>query len=192
MNGRNALVAATLAAVMAGVFAGLGGCGTATLLNQTKERTGNVTMVFFNNTPYTASFSYGTWDEWDRSPGAVSLQQLRLAPNSSSSATSVTCRRNAAVATQAFYNRVIWTKTDQNTSNFDPEAFDVVIHFSAAPSGSDTQGLPTVGTAQGSEKLLGVDYSCADQLVFKFFQDPDAPGGFRVDFEDILDKPQGQ
>jgi len=83
---------------------------------------------------------------------------------------------------------VIATKTDEATTSFDADSFDTVVHFSAAASDSDAAALPTAGTALGVEKLLGVDYSCADLLVFTFTEDPDAEGGFRVDFEVILDQ----
>jgi hypothetical protein len=191
MNRRDVLAGGGLALALAAVLAGQGGCLPSVFLNQTKQRTGNITFQFVNNTPYTAVFSYGTYDAWDNTPGAASLEQLRLAPNTSSSPTSVTCRRNAVVGTQDFLDRVLLIGTE-NFANFDPDAFSAVVQFSSAPTGSSAAGLPTAGTAQGQNRLLGVDYSCADQLVFKFFVDPDAPGGFRIDFDDILDKPANQ
>lgn len=180
-----------LALVLAVLLAGQGGCIPSIFLNQTKQRTGNITIQFVNNTPYTAVFSYGTYDAWDNTPGLATLEQLRLAPNTSSTPTTVTCRRNAAVGTQDFVNRITLLGTDTFAS-FDPDAFSTVVQFSAAPTGSSAAGLPTAGTAVGQNRLLGVDYSCGDQLVFKFFVDPDATGGFRIDFDDILDKPANQ
>jgi hypothetical protein len=82
---------------------------------------------------------------------------------------------------------VIETEADLSADEFVPEAFDTVVHFSSAPAGSTGEGLPTQGTAEGIERLLGVDYSCEDQLVFTFVQDPDAPGGFRIDYQVIVD-----
>lgn len=164
-----------------------GGCPESVFQNLTKERTGNISMQFINNTDYLAAFSYGSWDEWDHSPGDATLEQLLLSPNSVSTAATVPCRRNAAVGTQRFVNRVLATQAD-DTDDFIPEAFDVTVHFSSAPTGSDAEQLPTAGTAAGVEVWLGVDYSCGDQLVFTFWEDPDAPGGFRVDYEVILDE----
>jgi hypothetical protein len=147
-------------------------------------------MQFINNTRYRAAFSFGTWDASDRTPGPVTLQQLRVPANTSSTAATVPCRRNAAVGTKNFVDRVVATKTDQTTTTFDPDSFDKVVHFSAAASDSDAAALPTAGTALGVEKLLGVDYSCADLLIFTFWEDPDAEGGFRVDYEVVLDQVQ--
>lgn len=169
-----------------GLLAAAAGCTPDLFDNLTKERTGNISVSFVNNTPYRAAFSYGTYDAWDRSPGPVSLQQLRLAANSTSASTSVTCRRNLAIATPDFVERVIDTEAD-DTDTFDPDAFDTTVHFSSAPSDSDAAALPTAGTAEGIELLLGVDYSCADQVIFTFAEDPDRPGGFRIDYEVILD-----
>jgi len=183
--------------VLSGVVAGLatsalslvGGCPDTVLTNLTKERTGNISIQFINNTRYRAAFSYGTWDSWDRSPGPVTLQQLRLPPHAISSVAQLPCRRNAAIGTQEFVQRVLDTKADQ-TGTFDADAFDDTVHFSSAPSDSDLAALPTAGWAEGVEKLLGVDYSCGDLLIFTFWEDPDAPGGFRIDNEVILDKVQ--
>lgn len=191
MNRKNLVATGLSALTAAAMLAGLSGCVGTVLRNLTKQRTGDITMVFINNTSYTAAFSYGTWDAWDRTPGTPNLQQLRLAPNTASEPATVPCARNAAIGTQDFVDRVIATKADEALDDFDPDAFDTVVRFSSAPSDSGAAGLPTEGTALGIEKLLGVDYSCADQLVFTFVEDPDAPGGFRIDFEVILDKLPG-
>lgn len=178
--------AAAVAAAAAGaVLAGSAGCGSV-WLNLTKEKTGTISFVFINDTEYRASFSYGTYDAWDRSPpGAVTLQQIAVAPHTTTAPQSVTCRRNAAVATQEFVDRVLATDADRNLTTFEPDRFDSVVHFSSAPADSDAADLPTQGTAAGREVLLGIDFSCGDQLVFTFVEDPDAEGGYRIDFEVI-------
>lgn len=186
MNRRDIVAGGGLALVLAAVLAGQSGCLTSVFLNQTKELTGDISFQFVNNTPYTAVFSYGTYNAWDHTPGPATLEQLRLDPYTSSTVTTVTCRRNAAVGTQEFLTRIVDVKADE-TDTFDADAFSAVVQFSAASSGSIAAGMPTAGTAEGQNRLLGVDYSCGDLLVFKFFVDADAPGGFRIDFEDILD-----
>jgi hypothetical protein len=191
MKLRNVLIGGGGALLLAGALGGVSGCFGTVFKNLTKERTGNINMQFINNTAYRASFSYGTWDAWDKTPGAVTLQQLRLEAGTASTPAAVPCRRNAAVATQALYTRVVQTQADQTTS-FDADAFDTVVHFSAAPVDSTTAALPTQGTAAGIEKLLGVDYSCADTLVISFNEDPAEPGGFRIDCVVILDNRAGE
>lgn len=166
------------------------GCTNTTLFqNLTAERQGNVTVQFVNNTRFRAAFTFGSFDSLDRlTPGIVELQQLRVEANTASTAVNLTCRRNIAIATREFVERVIETDTDDNTANFDREAFGEVVNFSDAPSDSEFASLPTAGTARGREVLLGVDFSCNDRLIFTFEADPNAPGGFRIDFVAILDE----
>lgn len=165
----------------------LSGCDA--FLNQTAERNGSITVAFVNNTPYRAAFSYGTYDPLDLSPqpGPTELQQLRLEAGTSSASVTVACRRTLAIGTQAYVDRAVANDADLAAS-FDADAFDAVVHFSSAPQDSDAAALPTAGTAAGVEKLVGVDFSCGDQLLFTFVQDPHAPGGFRTDFSVVVNR----
>ncbi len=183
--------ATTGAILLALALGGVSGCLGTVYKNLTKERTGNVKLLFINNTQYRASFCYGSWDAWDRTPGEATLQTLRLEAFTAGTPATVPCRRNTAVGSQDLYDRAVALKLDE-TTNFDLDAFDTTVHFSAAPVDSDTAALPTEGTAAGLEKLLGVDYSCEDTLIFTFNEDPAEPGGFRIDFQVILDKPLGE
>ncbi len=188
MNRTHIAMGTMLAVAAAGFFSSvLGGCIGTIGRNQLAERTGNVTVVFINNTPYQAAFSYGSYDAWDRTPGAVNFEQLTVPANTSSEAATLPCTRNVAIGTDDFVARVIATKADEAAPAFDPDAFDTTVHFSSAPAGSAAASLPTAGSALGVEKLLGVDYSCEDRLIFTFVEDPDAAGGFRIDYEVILD-----
>ncbi len=186
MNCRNIVISGLLALMVAGLFS-VGGCIGDLARNQMAERTGNISLVFINNTEYRAIFTYGVYDAWDRSPGPVELQQLTLAPNSSSSPATLPCARNVAIGTDDFVERVLETEADQ-ADDFDPDAFNTEVYFSSAPADSVAGSLPTAGTARGIEKLLGVDYSCEDRLIFTFVEDPDAKYGFRIDYEVILDE----
>jgi hypothetical protein len=173
------------------VFAPLPACTLEMVNNLTKERTGDITVVFVNNTPYAAAFSFGTYDAWDRSPpGQMDFQQVRVEANTTNAAVTLQCARNAAVASTGLVQRATALNQPAET-DFVPEQFDSTVHFSEAPSGSAIANLPTAGSALGVEKLLGVDYSCGDQLIFTFNEDPDAEGGFRIDFENVLDARQG-
>jgi hypothetical protein len=187
MTHRVIAISSLLAAAWVGAFTTLNGCSRTMILNQTKERTGNITMVFVNTTSANAAFTYGTWDEWDKAPGTINMQQINLKQFGTSDAVTLACARNAAIGTQGLVDRVLATKADE-TDTFVPEQFDTVVHFSLAASTSDAANLPTAGTADGVELLLGVDYSCEDRIVFTFVEDPDAPGGYRIDHEVILDK----
>jgi hypothetical protein len=162
-------------------------CGPSFINYLTEERTGNIQFQFINNTSARAAFSFGTYDKLDRDPpGEVTIQQLRLAANTSSAPISVPCRREAAVGTADFVQRVIVTNADA-TAGFDADAFSPVVHFSTSPADSDTAALPTAGSARGMERRLGVDFTCGDRLIFTLQEDPDAPGGFRIDYQVIPD-----
>ncbi|MBK9126924.1 MAG: hypothetical protein IPM13_03890 [Phycisphaerales bacterium] len=188
MNLRRVVFSSAAGCLLCGALLSVGGCPEYLSQYMISERTGNVTFQFINTTPFRASFSYGTWDSLDRSPpGTVTLLQLRLAANSTSTTSTAVCRRNAAIGTAEFVARVLATRADE-AANFDADAFGEVVNFSSAPSNSDAAALPTEGTAAGREVLIGRDFSCGDRLVFTFVQDPDASGGFRIDFEVIKDQ----
>ncbi len=120
-------------------------------------------------------------------PGPVTIQQPRIEAGQSTQFT-LDCRRNVAIGTQELVRRIIDTDSDQN-ANFDNDAFDDVVHFSNAPANSPAAALPTVGTAEGREVLIGIDFSCNDLLIFTLEEDPNAPGGFRIDFAVAPDVP---
>jgi hypothetical protein len=186
------LLCGRCAAALAVLLPGPWGCTREMFLNQTKELTGDITLVFNNTTSADAGFSFGTWNELDRNPpGAINFQQSTVPAFTISDPVTIACARNTAVATQPLVDRVLATKADV-TDTFIPEIFDSVVHFTVADSSSSAAGLPTAGTANGLELLLGVHYSCADEIIFTFVEDHDAPGGFRVDYEVILDTRQNQ
>lgn len=163
-----------------------GGCSTDFIANQTAERQGNITVQFINNTSFRAAYTFGTYDSLDRNPpGPVTLQQLRLEPGTSTPV-ALLCRRNFAIGTQEMFDRIVDTDADE-AANFDADAFDTTVHFSSAPADSDAAALPTEGTAAGRELLLGVDFQCDDRVLITFEQDPNAPGGFRIDFAVLPD-----
>lgn len=157
------------------------------IANQTEERTGNVSVQFVNNTPFRASFSFGSYDSLDRDPpGAVTLQQSRLEGMTNSAPVQLICRRDVSIGTDEFLQRVLDTNAD-NVATFDEEAFSAVVNFSSAATDSDAAALPTEGTALGRNFRLGVDYTCGDLLIFTFTQDVVRPGGFRIDFTVVPD-----
>ena len=185
MSSKTITVGLVLALVSIGFLSALVGCPATLLLNQTAERTGNITVTFINETPYRASFTFGTWDALDRSPpGPISFGQDRLEGMDSAQATQL-CARNFAVGTQDMYDRIVEAA---DLTEIDVDAFDTVVHFSDAAAGSNLEAVATVGTALGIEKLLGIDFTCGDQLIFTFVQDPDAVGGFRIDYAVVPDE----
>ncbi len=183
------LIAGSLIALLGAVEAAWQpGCTPTVVRNLTAERTGNINVLVINDTPYRATFSFGTYDAWDRNPpGSIDFKQTRLEAHASTGSVALTCARNLAIGTQGLYQRAL-DRDQTSVSGFDPDAFDTVVHFSDAASDSTLAGVATVGTAAGVEKLLGIDYTCEDQVIFTLVQDPAAPGGFRIDFVDVVDQ----
>jgi len=175
-------------ALAGGLAACAAGCSGQFASYITEERDGNITVQVINNTRYRAAFSFGSWDSLERDPpGAVTLQQQRLEGRSSTSTITVACRRNVAIGTEEFLQRVLDTNAD-DTANFDADAFVAGVSFSDAPADSTAAALPTVGTALGREVLLGVHFTCGDLLIFILEEDATAQGGFRIDFRVLPDE----
>jgi len=169
------ILGATLVSLSAGCSGGL-------IANLTEERQGDITVLIINNTPYRASFSLGSYDALDRDPpGAVDFVQQRVEGHTTAAVITLQCKRNVALGTADLIQRARDTDEDE-AADFDPDAFSENVNFSSAPADSDLAASPTAGYAEGREVLLGVDYSCGDQLIFTLEEDATAAGGFRVDF----------
>lgn len=160
-----------------------GGCTNTFVLNQVEELSGDVSIIIINNTPYRASFTLGGYNAMLLdSPVAPELDQERLEAMTSTSAISLSCARNIAIGTAELVELVIETEGNLE-SDFDDDAFSEYVNFSAAPIDEEGAALPTEGTAEGIEVLLGVDYACGDQLIFTFEQDETASGGFSIGYQ---------
>ncbi|MBI5864012.1 MAG: hypothetical protein HZB38_05815 [Planctomycetes bacterium] len=172
---------------LVGMLALLGGCSGDFIMNQTEERSGNVTAIFINNTAFRASFSFGAFDSLDRNPpGAITFQQLQLEAGTTSATSTLPCRRDVAIGTAEMLQRALDTNAT-NLGGFNRDIFVEGVAFSSAPAGTVGSGVATDGTAKGIDAKLGVDYSCGDQLIFTFEEDATASGGFRIVFSVIPD-----
>ncbi len=166
----------------------LSGCGGDLVRYSTEEVNGDVNVQFINNTRFRAAFSYGTYDDLDRAtPGEITLEQVRIEANEITSPNAINCARDLSIATQELVDRVIARRGDES-SDFDADAFDSVVHFSAAAEDDPAAALPTVGTAVGVSLRIGVDFTCNDRVLVTFEEDPNSPGGFRVDYSVLVDE----
>jgi hypothetical protein len=158
------------------------GCTGDLIYNLTEERSGTITVLIINDTPYRAAFSFGSYDGLNRDPpGAIDFVQSRIEAHTTPEPFELECRRNVAIATEDLRQRAIDTR-EYEEEEFDADAFSAVVHFSAAPPDDAQAASPTAGYAEGVEVLLGIDYACGDQLVFTFVEDAAASGGFQVEF----------
>jgi hypothetical protein len=164
-------------------------CATDFILNLIEERSGQITVVIINNTPYRAAFSLGSYDALDRDPpGPIDFIQRRIEGNTTSALLTLECRRNVAIGTAEMIARAIDNGLHEE-EGADLDAFVPEVNFSSAPADSAAAASPTVGIAEGREVRLGVDFGCGDELIFTLLEDAAAAGGFRVEF-DLLPQEQ--
>ena len=174
----------TVIAALLPLAAGLSSCTPRFVQNQTAELTGNITVQIINNTPFRASFTFGTYNPLDRAPGPVDMQQLRLEARATSEILTLGCDRSAVIGTDEFIERAVAVNADE-TDDFDADAFSARVSFSSAPADSPAAALPISGTLAGVEALLGVHFGCEDRVIFTIEVDAAAPDGFRIDFTAI-------
>jgi hypothetical protein len=169
------------------VFAILtGGCPNDLLASLTEERSGEVSIIIINNTPYRASFTLGGYDALVRNPPSEpELEQRRVEAMTSTAPISMECVRSIAIGTRGLVERVL--ETDGNlAADFDNDAFSEFVNFSSAPIDDEAAALPTEGRAEGREVRLGWHYGCGDQLIFIFEEDATTTGEFRFRIEYTL------
>ena len=152
-----------------------------------------ISVGFINNTPFRAIFTFGAYDQLNSETLPTGFGQLRLEGNTSSAVQTQPCRKTFSVGGAELIYLIEQNEDSPLITVTDPEALVDGINFSNAPLGSPLEAAPTEGTAVGSVKLNGVDWSCARPnidaltgtglLLFTFEQDATAPGGFRVDFQ---------
>lgn len=176
----------TIAGLM---LAGSTGCdailhATSSLGGNTAGQRGTTEVVFINNTPYRAIFTFGGYDQFDRET-EPNLRQfssatgtLNLEANTQSDTLSVQCARVYAIGTEGLITRV--------HANLDPEDYDndalvEGVRFSSAAVGDDNADEATEGVAAPHEALIGVDFECGALLVYRLELNDAGPEPFIVD-----------
>lgn len=161
------------------------GCPTDSFFaNFTAEITGNVNLALVNNTDARVIFSMGTWNGLDRGfPFLIDFAQPAVEPASTVN-TTLTCDRIFAVGTQALLDWVPDTNADDQ-AGFQSERLTAEVQFRLVDPDLSADAAPLLGTAAGFEVALGNDFSCNDQIIISFVEDPAQPGGYRVDYQVI-------
>lgn len=178
-------------------------CSTDALVNLTAPQTDftspfgqqtprAISVGFINNTPFRAIFTFGGYDQLDSTTLPTFFGQLRLEGNTSSPVQTQPCRKTFSVGGAELIYLIQQNEDKPSITVTDPDALVDGVNFSNAPLGSPLEAAPTEGTALGSVKLNGVDFSCVRAnidastgtglLLFTFEQDAAAPGGFRIDY----------
>ena len=182
---------------------GVGSCTTTSLFNVTSARSDfssplgqiverTIRVGFINDTPYRAIFTFGAYDQLDKTSIPTGSGQLRLEGHTSSTQINEPCRQTFSVGGEELIQLIKENEKDPNINITDPDALIRGVNFSSAPIGDPLAAQPTEGTAEPLLVLSGVDFTCARTdirettgtglLLFTFVEDAAAPGGFRIDF----------
>ena len=180
------------------------GCGdwfanwTASLGGNTAGQRGSVRVLFLNETPHRAVFTFGTFDPADQEsrPDVEQFGPTDDDPTLDAEATSdivtLTCGRVVAIGSPQLLDFIAENLSDADLID---EALVEGISFidPADDSDADTDGsvddasgsATTAGSALPFEALLGVDFPCESLLILRLEINDPGPAPFRVDFEVI-------
>lgn len=180
--------------VLAALF--VAGCGelwrnqTASLGGALAGTRGTIQVVFLNNTPHRAVFTYGTFDQLDSDSRPDFVQFLRdeapmLNGNSTSTIVTLDCGRVFSIGSPQLLNLIAENLPNAQRSE------DALVSGVEFVDPAEDGGRPVlIGTSPAFEALLGVDFPCNSLLVLRFEFDDAHPGQFRADFEVLISQSQ--
>ncbi|MCB9849928.1 MAG: hypothetical protein H6817_04410 [Phycisphaerales bacterium] len=189
MNQRIRRITTTLAAIL--LFAPLSGCAFNALLHATSSlggtvagQRGNTQVLFINNTPYRAIFTFGAYDELDQNTEPT-LQQfssdastLDLEGNTQSDTIDVQCARVYSIGGTGLITRV---RANLDEGSFDETSLVEGVNFSSAGVDDDDADAATEGKAAAHNALIGVDFECGALLIYRFEVNDAGPEPFIVE-----------
>ncbi len=151
---------------------------------------GNIGVLFINNTPHRAVFTFGSFDQTDQfsEPDFKQLglddPGVTLDGNSSSAILSIECARVFSIGSPSLLRLIEENLPDVT---LDDDAFLEGVEFFSVPpedgDGPETAEPVSEGVAPPFEALLGVDFPCNALLIIRFEFDDVGPDPFRTDFE---------
>lgn len=187
-GGAGAAPGVVAAAVCAALFAG--GCSeffrnqSASLGGDQAGDRGNLRVLFINNTPQRAVFTYGTYDQGnpDFQPDFEQFGpldgDLNLDGDSSSAIRTVPCGRVFAIGSDGLTSLI--------SENVDGTVIDeaLVQGVEFFDLNSDDNADTLIGAADPLEALLGVDFACNGLLII-YLESGAGANEFRLDFQVI-------
>ncbi len=151
---------------------------------------GTVRILFINNTPYRAAFTYGTYDQLDQTSepsfGQFASQSTgrTLEPNSESSLAStefgsfLSCGRAFGVGTPTLIGLI---NTNIESDGIETSALVDGVEFFEVVEGSEQ--ITSRGKAAALETLIGLEFACEALLIVRLEINDAGPEPFRIDFE---------
>ncbi len=161
---------------------------TASLGGNIAGQRGNAQVLFINNTPYRAIFTFGTYDELDHDT-VPQLTQFSsnertedLEGNSQVGPLDIECARVFSIGGKGLVTRVL--------NNLDQEDYENTplvdgVYFSSANVGSDDADVATEGTAAGVDSLIGADFDCGSLIIYRFEVNDLGPEEFKIEMSVI-------
>lgn len=168
-----------------------GGCAFEGLLHNTASlggsvagQRGNAQVLFINNTPFRAIFTFGAYDDLDRDT-VPTLRQFssstttaNLEGDSQTSLIAIQCSRVFSIGGEGLLARV---QENLAEDQFNDDALVSGINFSSAPVDDEMADEPTEGTALPVDLLIGVDFECGSMVIFRLEVNDLGPEEFQVD-----------
>ncbi len=170
------------------------------------ERRGRLGVGFINKTSFRAIGTFGGYDPQDKETivtfGQLGVTlQYDLEPNVVSRVYSIPVTRAFTLGGQRLIELIFEQDresqnaqlasypTDAALGTFLPDLdlLNEKIGFTGAPFGDPQDSVPTQGTAESSTVYIGQHYRQDSLLIFRFSADPNAAGGFRIDFTTARD-----
>lgn len=145
---------------------------------------GEAEVVFENNTPYRAIFTFGAYDDLDRNTQpdlrqfSSASNTLTLEGNSESDVLKVQCARVFSVGGAGLLARI---EKNLDTSTLDSAALVEGVFFSSAPVGDDNADIGTEGGARPMDAFIGVDFQCGSLLIYRLEFNDAGPEPFVVE-----------
>ena len=168
------------------------GCGmdfsnrTASLGGDIAGSRGKVQVVFINNTPHRAVFTFGAYDQTDPSSKPDFHQfsndpaGLILEGGKTSLIGSLDCARVFSIGGPRMLALIRKNLPDATLAQ---EAMIEGVEFFSVPDGDSAVTPVSQGKAPPFEALLGVDFPCNALLIVHYEIDDLGPAPFRVNFE---------
>lgn len=175
----------------------LSGCGenllylTASLGGYTAGERGALGVLFINNTPHRAVFTFGSYDpadqfsEPDFDQFGPADPTRTLDGNGVSEILTFECARTFSLGSPG-----LLTLIEENPPDRTPDETALVEGVGFFDVSGDNGEGEQVGVAAPFEARLGVDFPCNALLIFRLEIDDLGPDPFRVDFELITSESQ--
>ncbi len=161
---------------------------TASLGGDVSGSRGEVQIVFINNTPFRAVFTFGTYDQTDQSSEpdfhqfAYDPDGLILEGDSTSPVGAIECARVFSIGGPRLLALIADNLPDAPVA--EEALIEGVDFFSVSDGSSGATSTPVgQGAAPPFEALIGVDFPCETLIIIRFEIDDLGPAPFRVDFE---------